>query len=203
MAKKIKLAKCPCCSTERHRTEVQTCIAILEKVERQTYKHYKEMELDQYTFQSLMNANIEWACDHCLKQKKAILSIPDAQETPWTPHLAYFDTPLRCSSCKNEFLFKKEEKKVWYESFKFPIKVQPDNCLDCRRKKRKHNAENKTLSDILKKSEMEITDDELAEIIRIYTSWDNPKKAKYYQSVLNKRHKKTPPSPPVHQDTML
>lgn len=176
--------------TERHRTEMQTCVSILEKIERQEFKHYKELQLDQYTYGSFIDSNFEWACDSCLEKKKANLAIPGLQETPSTPHLAYFDTQLNCYSCKKEFLFKKEEKKAWYESYKLPSNAQPNNCLDCRRKTQMHNSENKTISEILKKSEIEITENELQEVVGIYTSWDKMEKAKYYQSILNKRSKK-------------
>lgn len=187
---KNKLATCPCCLTERHRTEMQTCISILEKIERQEFKHYKELQLDQYTYGSFIDSTFAWACDICLKNKTAILAIPGLQVTPWTPHLAYFDTQLTCYTCKKEFLFKKEEKKAWYESYKLPIKVKPNHCLNCRRKDQKQNSENKTISEILKKPEIEISDTELEEVVEIYTLWDKMEKAKYYQSILNKRRKK-------------
>lgn len=186
---RIKLAKCPCCSIERHRTEIQISISILEKFEKKDFKQYKELQLEQHTYASFIDANFAWACDNCLETKKAVLATPGLQETPWMPHIAYFDTQLDCYLCKREFLFKKEEKKVWYESYKLPINAQPNNCLDCRRSTRKQNSENKNISQILKKSEIEITNLELEVVVRIYTSWDKMEKAKYYQSILNKRIK--------------
>lgn len=169
---------------------MQTSISILEKIERQEFKHYKELQLDQYTYASFVDSNFDWACDSCLENRIAILAIPGLQVTPWTPHLAYFDTQLNCYSCKKEFLFKKEEKKAWYESYKLPINAQPNNCLDCSIKNRKLNSENKTISEILKKSEIEITDSELEKVAGVYASWDKMVRAKYYQSILNKRKKK-------------
>ncbi len=168
---------------------MQTSISILQKIERQAYKHYKELQFDQYAYTSFIDANFEWACDNCLETKKAILAAPGLQETPWTPHLAYFDLQLECYSCSKEFLFKKEEKKAWYESYKLPINAQPDNCLDCRKKIRQQNTKNKTISEILKKTEPEISDNELETVVEIYTSWDKLNKAKYYQSIINKRQK--------------
>ncbi|MGV3696173.1 zinc-ribbon domain containing protein [Flavobacterium sp.] len=106
------------------------------------------------------------------------------------PHLAYADKLLDCHSCKKGFVFSKEEKKAWYESYTLPISAQPDNCLDCRRKIQKHNAENKLLSEILKKEEDAITDDELEQVVGIYTSWDKMEQSKYYLSLLIKRGKK-------------
>ena len=175
--------------TDKYRTEIKTCISILEKIERQEFKHYKELKLDQYTYESFIDSEFEWACDNCLESKKAILASPGLQETPWTPHLAYSDTELKCSSCRKEFLFKKEEKKIWYESYKLPINAEPNNCLECRRKIRNQNLENKTISEILKKTEDEITDNELERVVEIYTLWDKMDRVKYYQSILNKRNK--------------
>lgn len=169
---------------------MQTCIAILEKIEKQEFKHYKELQLDQYTYASFINSNFEWACDSCLKSKKAILAIPGLQEVACSPHLAYFDTSLTCNTCKKDYLFKKEEKKTWYESYKLPANAQPNNCLHCRRKSQKQNSENKTISEILKKSEIEISENELEMVVGIYASWDKMEKAKYYQSILNKLRKK-------------
>jgi hypothetical protein len=168
---------------------MQTCISMLEKIERRELKHYKELQIAQYTYAHFIDSGFEWACDSCLGAKKAILANPGLQETPWTPHLAYFDTPRSCDSCKKEFLFKKEEKRAWYESYKLPITARPDNCLECRRKIRKQNSENKVISEILKKSEMEMTDHELEMVVGIYTSWDKMEKAKYFQSILNKRRR--------------
>lgn len=168
---------------------MQTGIAILEKIEKKDYKYYKELKLDKYTYGSFIDSPFEWACDSCLENKKAILAIPGLQETPWTPHLAYSDTQLNCNSCKIEFLFRKEEKKAWYESYQLPINAQPTSCLDCRRNTRKQISENKIISEILKKSEIEIADNELEDVVEIYTSWDKMEKAKYYQSILNKRKK--------------
>ena len=170
---------------------MRTCISILQKLEKQEFnKYYKELKLDQYTYVSFINSSFEWACDNCLENKKAILAIPGLQEMPFSRHLAYSDTQLHCHSCHTEFLFKKEEKQAWYEAYKLPINAQPNNCLNCRRNTYKQNAENKTLSKILKKPEIEITDLELKEVVEIYTSWDKMEKANYYQSVLNKRHRK-------------
>jgi hypothetical protein len=117
---KNTLAKCQCCLTERHSSEMQVCLSILEKIERHSFKRYEELGLDQYRYASFINSSFEWACDICLKNKKAIFAVPGLQETPWTPHLAYYDSLLHCYSCKKEFLFKKEEKKAWYESYKLP-----------------------------------------------------------------------------------
>lgn len=182
---KTKFPQCPCCLTGKYRTEIQICLSKLEKIERKEFKHYKELQMD--TYGSFVDANFEWACDNCLQTKKGILANPGLQQTPWTPHLAYFDTKIKCHTCSTDFLFKKEEKKAWYESYNLPVHAQPDNCLECRRKIRNLKSENKTVSEILKKSDNEITDDELKMVVDIYLSWDKMEKVKFYQAILNKR----------------
>lgn len=98
---------------------MQTCISILEKIERQEFKHYKELQLEQYTYGSFVESTFECACDICLENKKAILAIPGLQETPWTPHLAYFDTQLNCYSCKKEFCLRKKKKRLGMNRLNF------------------------------------------------------------------------------------
>lgn len=186
---KTKFAKCPCCLIEKDQTEMKTCVSILEKLERKEFKHYIELKLDRYTYSSFIEPNFGWACDNCLETKKAVLASPRLQETTWTPHLAYSDTKLFCFSCKKDFLFKKEEKKVWYESYKLPTNAAPNNCLDCRRKISNQNLENKTLSEILKKEEFNISDKELEKVVELYSLRDKMDRAKYFQSILNKRNK--------------
>ncbi len=182
---KKKLAICPSCLEEKHRTEIKTCISILEKIEKREFKHFKEFGYN--VSDCFIDANFEWACDNCLqgnhlKKKKAILANPGVQNTPWTPHLAYSDSKIICSTCQNEYIFTKEEKKVWYESYQLPTTAFPYTCLACRRK----NSENKILSEILKKEEKDITPNELNRVIEIYTSWEKIEKAKYYQSLLKR-----------------
>ena len=184
---KKKYAVCPCCTTEKYRTEMQKCLSVLIKHERQEYKNFNELGIDSYY--SFIDADFEWACDNCLESKKAILANPGLQETPWTPHLAYSDTKLICKTCQQDFLFKKEEKKLWYEAYKLPTYAQPSNCPECRKNIRKQKSENKTLSEILKKPLNKVSNSELEKIIEIYTSWDKLEKAKYYQSILRKRNK--------------
>ena len=184
---KKKYAKCPSCLTDRHRTEMTVCLSILEKLERKEYKHYKELNID--TYNSFFDSKFEWACDTCLKERVAILAKPGLQNYAWTPHLAYHDTDLICRTCGTDFKFTKEEKQLWYEKLKFWIDSEPANCLRCRRQLRFLKSENKTLSEILKKKEKEITTDELKTVSDIYRKWDRIEKAKFYDSIIRKRNK--------------
>ena len=187
---KKRLAKCSCCSTEKHRTEMKINLSMFDQMQRGLFKHYKELELKKYNYASFVESDFEWACDNCLATKKATLASPGRQQSSGWPHLAYSDRKLNCSSCKIDFLFTKEEKKTWYEAYQLPTYAKPSNCLTCRRKIRQQKLENKTVSEILNKSEDELTEDELKTVIDIYISWDKVERVKYFQSVLNKRLKK-------------
>src|SRR5688572_12998079 len=175
--KKSKYAKCPCCFTERHWSEMSVCISILEKRERKLYQHYNLLDFD--TYDSFLDSNFEWACDNCLHLKKAILAAP-IKQGDCHPNLAYSDTSLVCRTCKSAFKFTKEEKQLWYEKLKFRVESSPINCLQCRKDIRLFKIENNTVSDILKKHISEIGHEDLKTVADIYRSWDKPEKAKYY-----------------------
>ena len=166
------------------------CLSILEKIERKLYKHYKELNVD--TYNSFIDCNFEWACDTCLKDKKAIFANPALQTYAWNPNLAYHDKDLICRTCRANFKYTKEEKQLWYEKLKFWIDSEPVSCLNCRRQIRLLKKENKTLSDILIKDEKEISIEELKTVSDIYRKWDKIEKAKFYDNLVRKklRHQK-------------
>jgi hypothetical protein len=181
-------AVCPACGMEKHRTEMTTAVSTLEKLERQLYRHYKEMGLDPYN--SFINADFEWACDKCLSEKRAIPANPSLQVSLYN-NLAYHDTKSTCRKCGEEFLFKKEEKQLWYEGLKFGSYSAPVNCLKCRREIRQLKAENQVLTDILKKEEEEISISELEQVAEVYRNWGKDDRAKYYEALIKKKRKKT------------
>ena len=185
--KKKKYARCPSCDSEKHSTEMKIAISHMEAVDRAQYKHYNEMDINTYA--SFIDSDFGWACDSCLEKKRATKGNPGLQNYCWNPHYAYFDTSKVCRKCNKDFVFGKEEKRFWYENLKFWPFAEPENCVDCRKDIRKYKSENKTLSEILRKKEEDILTEEIKIVIEIYTSWQIEQKAKYYQSVLNKRMK--------------
>ncbi len=185
---KKKYPHCPCCSTDKDRMDMTVCISLLDKLERKLYKNYNELNLDPYI--RFIGCSFEWACDNCLRDKKAILASPGLQQYAWDPNLAYHDTNLVCRTCKTDFKFTKEEKLLWYEKLKFWISSAPINCLKCRKQVRVQKLENKTLSEILLKDENELTIDDLKTISDIYRKWENIDKAKFYDALARKRLKK-------------
>ena len=161
------------------------CLSILEKIERKPYKSYKELNID--TYHSFVDCDFEWACDACLKDKKATLSNPALQTYAWNPNLAYYDKELICRTCGANFKFTKDEKQLWYEKLKFWIHSEPVSCLNCRRQIRLLKKENKTLSEILKKDETKISIDELKIVSDIYRKWDKIERAKFYDNLIRKK----------------
>lgn len=158
------------------------------KINRTQYKHYSQIKTEPYVF--FIDSDFDWACDACLGSGKAIKADPALQNYCWHPHYAYFDTKRICKTCKTEFIFSKEEKKLWFEDLKFWTDAVPNNCLNCRREIRIWKQENKRISEILRKVENDISSEELKTVIEIYTSWEMEGKVKYYQAILRKRNKR-------------
>ncbi len=186
MAKqKKKFAKCPSCNTNKHKTEMEYAVSDMTKLEKKTYKYYKELKIDSYG--TFIDSDFEWACDACLDSKKAIKANLSSQDSSSPQHFAYFDTSLTCRKCQAMFIFSKDEKKFWYEGLKFRTESIPVNCTNCRKEVRQLKLENKTLSDILKKEEKELSKEELNEIVNIYAKWQKTEREKYFRSLLKKK----------------
>lgn len=183
--KRKKRARCPACKTEKYKTEMEIALAAMEALDRQQYPKYQELGMDPY--RSFLNSDFSWACDECLRTKRAIPGIPGLQQYSWNPHYAYFDTDKTCGHCGVAFVFSKEEKKYWYEDLKFWVDSEPANCTECRRTIRQYKMENRTLSEILKKAHRDLTTPELEKVIEIYQKWQLESKVKFYQSILRKR----------------
>jgi hypothetical protein len=184
MPKKKKFAKCPCCEMERYSTEVTVCLSIFEKYEQRQYKYYKELDIDSYD--TLTENDFEWACDECLDKNRAILANPLIQESAFSVNLAYCDQNFTCRKCGLDFLFAKEEKRKWYETYKFRPDSAPVHCLTCRRAIRELMAENKLLSDILAMEKSAVTISQWQTVVEIYKKWGKVEKTKFYQKVIKK-----------------
>lgn len=99
----------------------------------------------------LKHGRYQWACDDCLISGSALIGNPEAQlylDSP--PYLAYFDLRNVCEKCNEEYIFRKEEQKYWYEYLKFWVQSQPKHCSKCRREVREQKKLNNELSTLLK-----------------------------------------------------
>ncbi len=187
MKLKVRFAKCLCCQNERHKTEVKQILSILDKRNSRLYPNLKGWNLDSY--KELIDSYFYWACDYCLTNGSAVLSnMSDGQGTE-TPHLAYFDTSFLCKVCGIECVFTVSEKKAWYEQYQLPISSIPDKCLKCRKNQKLLREQNKLLSDLIKKEVANLTEQEIEQVIAIYTKWEKNDKVGYYTSILKKRYR--------------
>lgn len=166
---------------------MRTAIGMLEKIERKQFRYYKELGID--TYNSFIDSSFEWACDSCLTSKKAVLANPGLQEASVYPNLAYCDSKRNCRTCGSDFIFSADEKKLWYESLKFPSSAVPVDCLSCRKDKRRAKANNKVLTDILKKDTEDIPVSDLEKVVAVYRNTGKEEKAKFYESAIKKKLK--------------
>jgi len=175
---------CPSCKIGQHTAELTTVVGMFQANHN---THFPNLTSEnKITDQSFLDADFEWACDVCLESGKAVIAIPEKQVTSGFPHLAYVDTEYKCITCAQPFLFKKEEKQLWYEQLKFAASSTPDSCTDCRKTIRKQKVENKQLAALLKKPEANLTVEELQQVISIYKAWNKKERVANYKSLLKK-----------------
>jgi Probable zinc-ribbon domain len=82
-----------------------------------------------------------WACDDCLAAGRAL------EAKPWLqvhgmgfPEFAYFDKPRTCEDCKTEVVFSAAEQLHWFETLHFILYSVPNQCPQCRHKRRQTKA---------------------------------------------------------------
>ena len=142
----------------------------------------------------------QWACDECIKARKALVGNPKKQfytfTYPWdtaSPFFAYYDKSFRCQSCKEKFTFSKEEQQHWYEDLNFVVYSKPINCATCRKEIRASKNLNKELSDLLREGKPKDVE-KLQRIAQIYKEMDKPEKMKAYLSAADKLRRKLSPN---------
>ena len=182
-----KLPACPCCGEKRHATELKTMLKKVLQIEgRSEFFSEKEQLL------SLVNRSFGWACDVCLREEKAIVADHQVQfisPIHW-PNMAWYDHLKTCRTCGEEFVFRKEEQKYWYEELQFIVWSHPVNCHACRRDIRNQKEQQKQLSSLLNKGIDHLSDEELDEVIDIYELWKKPQRVSYYRALKRKLEKK-------------
>lgn len=177
-----QFVKCKCCHILKDKNDVLICLTVLKNTD--FIKVYGN-DFDLYNY--LFSSNFEWACDSCLKNKKALIANPSQQNDGYNSHLAYYDISLNCKNCGNEFTFTKEEKKLWYEELKFFRESTPLNCLKCRKEIRIFKIQNKILSQVLKKDIKEMSIEELSQVADIYKKWNKEDKFNFYSKIIKTR----------------
>ena len=176
MTKKLKyIEECPCCKMVVDERELQQTIGRTIKGLRCNWKiseKYILRELEDFQ---------NWACDDCLIKGKAIKSNNPQNFGYSKPYFAYYDKTIVCESCKDEFIFSKEEQQYWFETLQFRVDAKCLNCKSCRKTIRKARKLNTELSNILKdKSKMSETD--FDRVIEIYNLMDKAEKVSEWKT---------------------
>ena len=134
----------------------------------------------------------DWACDNCLDENRALPGDLQKQfytfKYPWdvaTPYFAYFDMYRKCRTCKDDFVFSKEEQKHWYEDLKFVVFSKPVNCKKYGTDIRAAKNLNTELSTLLKEG-VPTDVDKLKRISEIYKEMGKTEKMKAYLKAVKK-----------------
>lgn len=131
---------CPCCGQVVTKEQASRTLAV--QIIAGNYLH-------RVSEQDLLPKYYQWACDSCLESGRAILG--DTEQQKWDhqgPYLAYYDIKKKCKACKKEFVFARDEQKYWYETLKFWVQSECNNCPDCRREIRKNKPTQKKKKDV-------------------------------------------------------
>ncbi len=98
----------------------------------------------------LEHRNWYWACNECLRGKRALAADPAKQTLGMgTPFAAYVDRPFHCEDCGAASCFTMREQQHWFETLGFLIWVYPKQCPPCRAKRRKRVRSQKALAEAL------------------------------------------------------
>lgn len=127
-----------------------------------------------------------WACDDCFTKQIAIQSKPSQISYSKEYILAHFDEEKVCESCHDPFLFKKEEKKHWYEELGFYFESTRKYCPSCQGEINIHKSDQKRLSALLSDPEV-CTKIELEEIAQIYFRMGKELKMKEFLAAARKK----------------
>lgn len=186
MGKKTKkeIIVCPCCKKEKQEKDLKYLLKWRIKYKLSNLGLSESYKVDEEN-------KFRWACDTCIKLKKAIIARPDKQDYSYYPYFAYFDIIRGCKTCNEDYMYTKEQQLFWYEELGKNYWSRANNCLNCRIKKREKYSLNNKLLKLMKFSKHLEGDDEasikwITEIIQIYVEMNNVEKAKFYMSKLRK-----------------
>ncbi len=138
----------------------------------------------------LKKGRFQWACDECLNSGKALIGKPESQlYCDFDPYLVYIDMEKVCEKCDQDYLFRKEEQKYWYETLQFWVQSKPKHCSKCRHEIREERELNNELAALLKEKE-KLTVQDMERLSKIYDDIKKPDKSKYYKNLVEKsKHK--------------
>ncbi len=173
-------------------TEKVTCPCCREEVGPDELKQTLEREVvilggtAKPQMKNLAGGYYHWACDKCLNSGKALIANHDNfAYGNYGCYLAFYDIEMTCKSCREKYIFTKEEQAYWFEQLHFCHRAKSVRCIPCRKKIRYQNLLNKKLSELLaNKKDFDIK--KLENIINIYIELGKPEKTNYYSNLLQK-----------------
>ena len=140
--------------------------------------------------EDLKHGRFQWACDDCLSSEKALIGNPEAQlYCDFDPYLAYVDQDKVCEKCRDDYVFRKEEQKYWYETLRFWVQSKPKHCPKCRLDVSEEKKLNNELSTLLKAKE-KLTIQDMERLSEIYEEINKPDKSKYYKNLIEKEKRR-------------
>lgn len=133
---------------------------------------------------------LQWACDECIKEKKAIQGKPEKQYINGITHpfFAYYNKERKCSSCGDKFIFTKKQQQYWYEELKFITWSDAKDCENCRKKKRNSKEINTKISNLIQNLEPDNLN-HIEKLVQLYLEIDKREKAKYFLAIGRKNVK--------------
>ncbi len=177
---------CPSCQQIRNRKDLGIISELLQEARQQNEFVYNSLAAE-VSFSALKNQEFDWACDHCIEGQLALLAQPLQQNFCWNPHLAYTNTEKTCENCGRFYLFRKEEKKHWYETLKFWYESEPLHCPECRKTIRVERRDNTRLSELLRHGPDQLSLENLREVVAIYERMEKPERTKYFAALVRKK----------------
>ena len=121
---------------------------------------------------------------------KALTGNPETQlYCDFDPYLAYVDQDKVCEKCQEDYVFRKEEQKYWYETLGFWVQSKPKHCSKCRQEVREEKNLNNELSILLKDKE-KLTIQEMERLSEIYEEINKPDKSRYYNNLIKKEKRR-------------
>jgi len=132
---------CPCCDTYRSLQDASALSALQQR--------FAQNGGRRDLVASARSRSFRWACDICLRSRRAVPGQPWLQvHCDWDPWAAFFDIHESCCECHADFVFTKEEQQYWYEELKFWVQSTPTRCKKCRRERRRRSAIHQHLADL-------------------------------------------------------
>jgi hypothetical protein len=177
--------QCPCC--RKSRPESECCVFISQialDVPKMIYVTLKGNIIGNLYWIDARRNKIDWACDECLQQKRALRGKPKQQLfCDFAPHFAYFDKKITCRDCGTGFLFSKEEQAYYYEVLGFWAQANRVRCNVCQDLKRKKER----LSQLLVNPDYNDLD-QAKEIVTLRLEFKQYRQAKHFLALGKKQH---------------